>query len=211
MEITTYEDLANAILALPTERRLQPVQVAQYTSTLSVIELLPGVALATVGALEIAACRSVYNNKYNADDVVLLVDHNSFSEDGAIGYEMFGLDRSNPIYGKGGPTAREQQTAPDQLMEQENPNERQQAMPHGLYVFFIQQGMPEGMTHDSQVAWVKKSYADMAKQVDHADYAKRRLAQIVTPDFVQTTWEEIHERVRERFTGQPTTTSGEHE
>jgi hypothetical protein len=114
MEVTTYEDLANAILALPIEQRQQPVQVAQYTPDDSVIELLPSVALATVGELEIAACRSVYDNKYHAGDVILLVDCNPFDEGGAIAFEIVPHENGYdlPIFSKHGPTRLEQQTAP---------------------------------------------------------------------------------------------------
>jgi hypothetical protein len=55
-----------------------------------------------VNAMGFPACRSTHNNKYCADDVVLLLDGNTFSEDGAIGYD---LTDDVPIYGKDGKTS----------------------------------------------------------------------------------------------------------
>ena len=106
MEVRTLEDLANAIMALPVDQRRQPIQVAKCSADSDeVVELMPGIALATVGALGIEACRSVHDNKYHADDVVLLIDWNPFAVDGAIGYDLNHWSGDElPIYPLSGPT-----------------------------------------------------------------------------------------------------------
>ncbi len=47
-----------------------------------------GIAIGTVGEFEFEGSRSVVDNKYHADEVVLLIDANPFAEDGAVAYEM---------------------------------------------------------------------------------------------------------------------------
>lgn len=117
VSIGTWEDLAKAILALPDEQRRQPVQCCPPTgSDEAPVELLPGIALGTVMYFGLCGARSTHDNKFRADDVVLLMDHNAFAEDGAIAYEWLadesGSSTDHPIYGPGGPTTREDQMAP---------------------------------------------------------------------------------------------------
>lgn len=109
MIVTTWDDLGRRIAELTPEQRSKPIQCVLPGADLDkVFELLPGIAVGTVGELEVYKCRSVYDNKYHADDVVLLLDENLFSEDGAIGYHLQGTERK-PIYGPGGKTSPDDQ------------------------------------------------------------------------------------------------------
>ena len=116
IRLETWGDLANAILALPNQQRIQPIQICPPTvSDAEPIEMLPGIALGTVGQFEFRGVRSVHDNKYHGDDVVLLLDHGPFAEDGAIAYELMPVGRpgaGKPIYGPSGPTEQNDQWAP---------------------------------------------------------------------------------------------------
>lgn len=110
-EVTTWGDLLAVLQEQIQVIRDKPIQVALIgPDSDAVVELLPAYALGMIADLEIAACRSVVDNKWHGDDVVLLIDHNPFAEDGAIAYEDF--DRGKPIYGKHGKTDPKDQRAP---------------------------------------------------------------------------------------------------
>ncbi len=110
-DIETYQDLFDALAAMTPEQRAQPVQTAKSPCTEDKpVELYCAVAIGTVGEFEFRGTRSIVDNKYHADEVVLLVDVNPFAQGGAIAYEMFDEDR--PLYGRGGLTRREDQFAP---------------------------------------------------------------------------------------------------
>jgi hypothetical protein len=78
--------------------------------------MFPGIAIATVAELGVYKCRSVYDNKYHGDDVVLLLDYNRFAEDGAMAFE-FGETGFSPVYGESGPTDAEDQMSPAALAD----------------------------------------------------------------------------------------------
>ena len=120
-DIPTYRHLAAALQAMTDEQLNQPVQIADPPADCRPVELLKGLAIATVGELEFAGSRSVVDNRYHADDVVLLVDANPFADDGAVAYELRNegpkdgtpIMRHVPIYDADGPTPREAQMASD--------------------------------------------------------------------------------------------------
>ncbi len=115
MEVRTWEDLGAKIAAMTPEQRKQPIQCVKPTPIQDQVqEMLPGIAIATVEQFGFYKCRSTHDNKYNANDVVLLIDSNPFAEDGAVAYE-WSEDMDTPIYGKAGPTAKDSQCSPQAL------------------------------------------------------------------------------------------------
>jgi hypothetical protein len=118
MEVRTWNDLAAKVQAMSPEQRQQPIQCVQPTpSEGDVQEMLQGIAIATVAEFGFYRCRSTHDNKYNASDVVLLMDYNPFAKDGAVAYELSD-GAQKPIYGKDGPTPREAQYSPQALADQ---------------------------------------------------------------------------------------------
>ena len=117
MEITTWEDLEAKIASMTTEQKRQPVQCLKPTANEGdVQEMLQGIAIATVEELGFYKCRSTHDNKYHADDAVLLLDANPYDPDGAIGYD-WGCENESPIYGDGGQTSIECQCSPQALSD----------------------------------------------------------------------------------------------
>jgi hypothetical protein len=99
-EIDTWEDVGRIIAAMTPEQRKQPVQCVLADSDSDTVQVcLPGIAIMTVAQFEFEACRSVHNNKYCPDDVVMLLDINPHFEDGVTHWHW-----DNPCYGKDGPT-----------------------------------------------------------------------------------------------------------
>lgn len=115
-EVTTWQNLLDALKRLSAEDSpllQQPIQCAPPQPNHDIpVELMPGIALGTVAALELPGARSTVDNKYHAEELVLLIDHNPFAEDGAIAYSWEDEDES-PIYGKDGPTPVNEQMAPE--------------------------------------------------------------------------------------------------
>jgi hypothetical protein len=122
--IETWGDLLAALNSLTSEQLRQPVQIAESPADCKPVEMQCGIAIGTVGEFEFSGSRSTHDNRYHADDVCLLVDGNSFAEDGAIAYEMKThktngrpVIRHVPLYGKDGPTPREAQMSPNERKE----------------------------------------------------------------------------------------------
>ena len=104
-EVMTYQDLLDALKTLSPEQLAQPIHVAEPGPNGDIpVELKTGIAIGTVGHLGFSGSRSTVDNKYHADEVVLLIDANPYAPDGAIAY---------PIYWRDGPTPREAQMAPE--------------------------------------------------------------------------------------------------
>lgn len=113
-EVETWAELAQAILAMTPEQQKQPIQCCQPTPNCDdVQEMVSGIAIATVAEFEFAACRSVHNNKYCPNDVVLLMDANPFSQDGAWAYQWEEDGTEVPVYGESGQTMLKDQMAPN--------------------------------------------------------------------------------------------------
>jgi hypothetical protein len=86
-EIETYRDLLKALGELTDVQLAQRLQVIA-PSPFSKKELEPVLAIGTIAGMELEGARSCYDNRYHAEDIVLLTDHNPFGENGAIAYEM---------------------------------------------------------------------------------------------------------------------------
>jgi hypothetical protein len=100
-----WKELGEKIAALTDEQRLQPVQVVNISPNGNdVNELMPGVEIDTVDGFGIYAARSIVDNKRNGKEVVLLIDHNPFGEDGVIAWEWIHGEEDKPIYGREGKT-----------------------------------------------------------------------------------------------------------
>lgn len=116
MELMTWGDLGRKIDAMSPEQRSQPIQcVLPHPDDGHVQECLPGIALGTVAEFGFSASRSTHDNKYHGDDVVLLLDSNCFSEEGAIAHRLHNDLTRSPIYGVDGPTLPSQQRAPSDV------------------------------------------------------------------------------------------------
>ena len=116
MDVTTWEDLAAKIAEMTDEQRNQPIQCVNPTPNEDdVQEMLPGIAIATVDEMGFCRCRSTHSNKYEPGDVVLLMDHNPFAEDGAVAYDWTDGEDDTPIYGEGGKTDVAEQSSPQAI------------------------------------------------------------------------------------------------
>jgi hypothetical protein len=84
--------------------------------------------------------------------------------------------------------------------EYENPGSTQSQgpLPHELFVWCIQQGMPEGSETAEQIQWLQTHVRRLQSKVDEAEYIKRRFCDVV-PMLTSKSWEDIWERVRDRF------------
>lgn len=102
-EITTWRDMLNALQACSDKQLDQPVQVAKSHPVPEYVHALQqGIALATVGALELEYARSVTDNRMHNDHLVIFTDGNPFGEEGAIGYEWKrGRGKDRPIFPPG--------------------------------------------------------------------------------------------------------------
>lgn len=117
-ELETYRDLLSYLQNASSEYLDQPIQVANPGPNCDEpIELMPGIAIGTVDQMGFFRCRSMVDNKYHAEELVILIDGNPFAKDGAVAYEWKSNDDTGdiddvPIYGKEGPTDIKDQTAP---------------------------------------------------------------------------------------------------
>lgn len=113
-DVTTWRDLALAILDMPMEKQAMPVQCCNPTPCHDdVQEMVQGICLGTVSEFEFQACRSTHNNKYCPEDVVLLMDGNPHAAEGATMYEWKPDGTEVPEYGSDGPTKPEDQRSPE--------------------------------------------------------------------------------------------------
>jgi hypothetical protein len=115
MEIKTWGDLADAIRAMDGSQKSQQIQCVKPTAFSDGIhEALPGIAIATVEEMGFFKFRSSHDNKYQPNDVVLLLDDNPFGVGGELGYEWDGDERAfdTPIYGPEGRTSDADQLSP---------------------------------------------------------------------------------------------------
>jgi len=120
---TIYELETLCLLKIAIEELMDAGKIDQYTP-LQIAEpfndhnkpvtMLTGIAIGTVGDLGLPGERSTYDNKYHADDVVILADSSPFGADGAVAYEWADDGTDKPLYGKDGPTKLEDQMAPEQ-------------------------------------------------------------------------------------------------
>lgn len=112
-EITTYRDLFELLKLLTPQQLDQKIQYAHHqTDDSKPVELMCVIGIGTVGDFGFSGTRSIYDNKYHAEDVVLLGDWNPFAPDGAVAYTW--VEEANadvPEYGPDGPTKREDQMA----------------------------------------------------------------------------------------------------
>lgn len=113
----TYRDLLAILQGLHSDQLGQLVQIADPPSDCRPVELMPAIAFGSVQDLEFEGARSAVDNRYNVDELVLLIDHNPFAADGALAYELKQegpegkpLMRHVPIYGPDGPTPSTSQT-----------------------------------------------------------------------------------------------------
>jgi len=119
--LMTWQDIYEAIGKLTLEQRSQMAQFVLPTLDCDEVqEFMPCVSMATVKQFGFYRCRSAYDNKYHAEDVVMLIDGNMFGKDGEIAVE-FKLDddgygtHERKIFGDDGPTAIEDQMSPEAL------------------------------------------------------------------------------------------------
>lgn len=112
-DIETWEDVARIVSMMTPEQRKQPVQCVLGNSDADAVqECLVGVSINTVEKFEFSACRSVHNNKYCPDDIVMLLDVNPYAEDGTAAWDWSDPEKETPIYEKDGPTKPEDQRPP---------------------------------------------------------------------------------------------------
>ena len=74
----------------------------------------------------------------------------------------------------------------------------QVALPFDLFVWCIQHGMPEGTKTEEQIQWLQTHVRRLQSKVDEAEYIKRRFCDVV-PMLTSRSWEDIWERVRDKF------------
>ena len=121
-ELETLKDLLDYLKKLPKDKLSQPVQGAKDPCSDSIVEMLPGIAIGTMEEMEFYGARSVSNNRFNADEVVILFDFNIHSTDGAIAHTWSPQDdyrKRRPIYGPSGKTPRSEQINPKKAKGQE--------------------------------------------------------------------------------------------
>ncbi|MEM9369097.1 MAG: hypothetical protein AAGD07_24180 [Planctomycetota bacterium] len=78
--------------------------------------------------------------------------------------------------------------------------EKSSTMPHELFVWLVNEGMPEGECTDfqSQMRWLRKHIHHLRNDVGSSEAVRQRFVDVV-PGLSSTSWEDIWERVRERF------------
>lgn len=123
--IVTYGDLLEFLRWMTEEELGKPIQCILPTQDEDdVQECLQGIAFATVRELGIYKCRSTYDNKYHADDLVILLDCNLHGIEGEIAHvivpadgmmKLCGDTEERPIYGNGGRTNPKDQMSPEAL------------------------------------------------------------------------------------------------
>lgn len=112
-ELDTYRDLKNFLNQLTDEQLDQRVQVATYDAVTQYdkdgkpLPLELAISIASVKDLGFNAVRSDVDNKYHAEEIVILTDTNSWAEDGSYAQELTGPGyiELKPIYSKDGPTS----------------------------------------------------------------------------------------------------------
>lgn len=88
-EIKTWRELYRVLGDLTYEQGEQPIQVLLSTaSDIDVLPLMPGIALATIEALQFDKTRDTIDNSHRPEGVVLFVDHNPFDEDGCFAEDL---------------------------------------------------------------------------------------------------------------------------
>ena len=111
IRINTYEDLFRALKQLTHEQRQQPVQCAFGQVDDSVpADLHMGLAIGTVEDMGFSGARSSVDNVYHADEVVILMDHNLFGNDGVLAHN---LTTGETIFGPAGKTDKAKQMKPE--------------------------------------------------------------------------------------------------
>src|ERR1035437_7052067 len=106
-ELETYGDLLKFLQANP-QYLDQPIQTVKETPIEDEVQVCcSAIAIGTVKDFEFYRIRSIVDNKFRPDDLVILVDGNPFGEDGAVAYEMnsANINDMTPIYPKTGPTS----------------------------------------------------------------------------------------------------------
>ena len=84
-ELITYKDLLTYLKTLTDKQLKQPIQIADPSPiTEEPVVMQSGIAIGTMKEMEFYAARSVTNNAFNPNEIVILVDGNPFGEDGRI-------------------------------------------------------------------------------------------------------------------------------
>lgn len=98
--VETWADLLTFLDRCHPAQLSQKIQIITSNPDGDAIQpLLPAVAIGTVDGLEIEHARSSIDNQRHGDELVLLVDHNPFAEDGTYAYEAAGDGTLQPIKG----------------------------------------------------------------------------------------------------------------
>lgn len=113
----TWKALAEHINNLTPEQQLEPVQAVLVTPNEDDVQVgLPVIGVDTVQTWGFLKYRSSHNNKYCGNDIVLLLDHNPYSEDGIYAYEVWDTpESSTPLYINEEPTRPEHQWSPQYI------------------------------------------------------------------------------------------------
>lgn len=113
IELNTYGDLLDYLKTLSFDKLNQPIQITRQGDLClsDIITLLPGIAIGTVDDMEFFGSRSVVDNQYHGEEIVILTDANLFGKDGALAYEHKD-GKCVPLYGPKGPTSRDSQLNP---------------------------------------------------------------------------------------------------
>lgn len=72
------------------------------------------------------------------------------------------------------------------------------ALPHDLFTLCIQEGMPGGFSSGEQTKWLKDYISRLRRKTEEAHHIKQRFCDIV-PGLISRSWEDIWERVRDKF------------
>ena len=120
--ITTYQQLYNYIKGMTPKQRKQTIQIT-HPSMEPIQEMIPAIAIGTVDEMEFYGARSVNDNRYHGDEIVILSDLNPFGQNGEVAWEMGknkNLDKA--IYGGRGRTKKEDQLNPNREEIQKKDN-----------------------------------------------------------------------------------------
>lgn len=96
-KVRTWGDLEVALSKLSAKQKAQPIQTAKSNSGVRMTHAMKrGIALGTMSGLEFYAARSVTDNKFHPEEVVLLVTDSDFgTEDGAVGFEILSMPKNS--------------------------------------------------------------------------------------------------------------------
>ena len=116
--IQTYSDLLTYLQSCSLEQLKQRVQICRPSPVEEEpVEACPGIAIGTMQEMGFYKARSVTNNKFVPEEIVLLIDGNPFAPDGAWAYtydwDEEGKRIITPDYSPDGPTNPEDQLNPD--------------------------------------------------------------------------------------------------